>query len=880
VGLYPSLKLNIGGGFKSPYGSNEEDELKKLLESALRKTGRLEEAGIPVPTTPSEKKSKFNMGQFFDLLSRGEYSGATTFRELLKHGELPTGEELGKAIKGKDKYTYYKLLGDLGMKKGIPRSVLGFGLGIYGDPFTYIPIGGIVGNVLKVGKKVPVLRKGITKLDDILKAGKRAVGIKKIADKGVQEIDTLLKGISGRVAAETMETSKKYQPLLKALGSLDDVQKKLVRVAREDPDMPARLSKPAQKTLKMLNEMFQETGEEKLSKGIVKGLIGPETAGVKQLSLFNFGNDTAMKYLPHITTQEFYNKAIKEAGAQPDDAFEIIRGLVKKNLPRVEKNRTLFETIDTLNEWSMKKFGVNMFEEDLEKIIPKYLYSYSKNTALEEMAMEMTKIVDDAGDPLIKLVAKEAPEGMVKLSSFPFQNNFATTPELAKAINKVQGVLFSDPALNKLLKLADKGMRVWKSGATVYSPGAVAFNANNFLGATLMNGIYSISSLLNPKRVWDVVSGKPMMIAGKGGRKISSQEFMEQLVKRGALMTHTGTETFAKDMQKIGVKNIVQRLVSVPASLAEGVEKFVRTQLALDVYKKTGSISDAVRAVWKVHGNYAPEAMTKFEREVVKRVFPFYTWLKTSIPFQIENLYKKTGKYAAIAKAERALVGDDVREGMPDWLQDRFIVKKGETEGGKKTATSLDLPIRDLFKLTSMKEMASAVNPFLKVPAELGFNMSTFTGRPIANKELPKEYQTTKVPDWVGSLPDPAKKFLNVKKTTVEDWPTEEKKDQWEADATKWYMLMNLAGPVGRFSYASKRAEDMAKMGEGSGGISGVLEELSSPARKYAYSPEEQAFWDAYTRDKQLQEVINYLLKRGMIDPATNKKSGKGFYSL
>lgn len=47
-----------------------------------------------------------------------------------------------------------------------------------------------------------------------------------------------------------------------------------------------------------------------------------------------------------------------------------------------EKARSLIGMMSEFNKESMEKLGVNMFETDLKKVVPKYLYSYSKNKSL------------------------------------------------------------------------------------------------------------------------------------------------------------------------------------------------------------------------------------------------------------------------------------------------------------------------------------------------------------------------------------------------------------------------------------------------------------------------------------------------------------------
>ena len=869
--------------FYNPFtGQLEESkfspQLGRINRSVLRKQARLLTAGIPIPE--EEKPSRFSLQGLLDLLSRGEYASATTVGDILKYGTLPSLQELKEAVTGKKKYTYDQLLEELGMKKGIGRSVLAFGLGTVLDPLTYIPLSAIarpIGRLakpigkfgLRIGKRLPMVGPALEAGEELAKWGKRAVGVKKYADEGVRQIDDLLKGISGRISHRVTDVGKKYEPLLKALGRLSDEEARLVTFARESKSLRGKLSKSARETLSLIDKMLKETGEKKLKKGIVKELIGRETTGMpKQLGLFKeLTEKETIDYLPHMVTQEFYDKVIKQRPtARPEEAIELLRGLIRKGLPRREKSRNVLRTIYQLNKWSEKKYGVKMFEEDIKKIIPKYLYSYSKNTALYDLAMDLTKIKSEAGEQLIRHISDigKVPKGMVKLTGLPFNGEFVTTPEVAKEINKVVGVLSSDVFMNKFARYFDKLMRYWKTSVTIPWP---SFNISNLIGAEFNNFIQSPTSLKKTKKVFDILAGKPMKIVAKNGKSMTSKEFLEELYKRGALLTYAG---FDITPPKLGVKTIGKRLSQLTTKYAGGIERFVRTQLALDTFERTGSIDKAIRAVWKVHGNYAPEALTAFERNYLKRIIPFYTWLKTNLPFQLENLYKKTGRYAMLARAERQV--SPKREEMPEWLRDKIVVAAKDVGLGKKAIKTLDLPIADIFKMTPRKFFSSVLNPLMRVPLELVFNKSIYTGKPIVDEELPREYQTSKAYEALTLLPKPLQKWLRLKEVEYKNRYTGKFEKRYEADAKRLYLLLNLIGPLSRWYYTSaasqREVEALGKEGTKTQRIMAEILPWFWPVRTYTYSPAETKYWEAKGREAQLQNVINYLLRRGLIQPA------------
>ena len=145
--------------------------------------------------------------------------------------------------------------------------------------------------------------------------------------------------------------------------------------------------------------------------------------------------------------------------------------------------------------------------------------------------------------------------------------------------------------------------------------------------------------------------------------------------------------------------------------------------------KKTGrgmSAEEAAQSVKRFLFDYGE--LTPFERDYMKTVIPFYTWMRKNIPLQFQQLYENPERYSRVPKAMNEIEGMSHEwEGIPepDYFAEMNAVRLPFTssaiplEGdGMPAYLALDLPYGDLNRL-NMKDMVSSMTPFLKMWAEI-----------------------------------------------------------------------------------------------------------------------------------------------------------------
>ena len=120
--------------------------------------------------------------------------------------------------------------------------------------------------------------------------------------------------------------------------------------------------------------------------------------------------------------------------------------------------------------------------------------------------------------------------------------------------------------------------------------------------------------------------------------------------------------------------------------------------------------------------------LTPFERDYMKTVIPFYTWMRKNIPLQFQQIFENPERYSAVPKLQHAIEsvsGDWANIPTPDYFSDINAVRMPFTsdeipleDNGMPMYFAPDLPYGDLNRL-NMKDMVSSMTPFLKTWAEI-----------------------------------------------------------------------------------------------------------------------------------------------------------------
>ncbi len=387
---------------------------------------------------------------------------------------------------------------------------------------------------------------------------------------------------------------------------------------------------------------------------------------------------------------------------------------------------------------------------------------------------------------------------------------------IADELNKMDSL-----KLNRGSKLArdvwDYCLQMFKGWATAANPGFHPRNMYSnwylmWLGGT---DLEKLPQLLNDARM--VQQGKDGWIKLDDGSRMALREVTALANKLG----QRGSGWIGSDMTKNWMQEL-NRTTGNPMKikaqynplsreffwLVQGrkvgtaVEDNARIALFIDGLKKGKSPEDAALHAIKYLFDYGESA--PFERDVLRRMIPFYQWLRKNIPLQYESLMENPHKFLKLSKADRYLrdaapLTDAEKANMPHYVEKLGMFKTPFKSWSEKNPLfwNPNLPFQDINKEFTLRELVTISAPLIKVFAEIwptgvefGTGTAAFSGKQIKKFDgdrdpLPVNWQ------WLASdhAPESFRQIMNIGPVT--DYRTGE--DVPGMDAVYLHVLRNMA---------------------------------------------------------------------------------------
>lgn len=380
-------------------------------------------------------------------------------------------------------------------------------------------------------------------------------------------------------------------------------------------------------------------------------------------------------------------------------------------------------------------------------------------------------ILDDFATPMVELskeqISKINPHGIVKQVNDAIVGKANQTRKLAIARDQ-----------NRYLKVYDKFLHWTKLMQTTVMP---SFHVRNKMSNAFNNWLGVGQDAVNPKMqatAWKVAIAqgdpeklkhlRPLDIIRPDGTPdvIHWSDVYRMAKENGAI----DEGFFAKDVGAgTASKGLIKKLppkfdptdsenfilFKKGAEVGSKIENSDRLIHFASELKRGKTVEEATESSKKFLFDYSD--LTAFEQNVMKRIFPYYTWMRKNGRLQASQILEQPGKYRDTAKVMEAINSSNSEEDRVqdiymsdfarDWIQTPFSSKiydeQGNVVGKKPIMLNPNLPFMDFARMpqllpgevgNSARELLSQTAPLIKNPLELATNKNFFF-----NDEIQKE---------------------------------------------------------------------------------------------------------------------------------------------
>lgn len=380
---------------------------------------------------------------------------------------------------------------------------------------------------------------------------------------------------------------------------------------------------------------------------------------------------------------------------------------------------------------------------------------------------------------------------------------------------------------NKILRVYDQALRIWKTGMTIYNP---SHHIKNFVGdywllmadgggirdfkdsVKLLNkymgkefdpeaGISvskKMKDIRDPAKLMEMMLGPAKMSNTVVKNNATKHAFDDAQIMAGAkahgMFQSAGQLEDIVEAQFMGGPNFLSRQnrmgqsISKPfagkvhgfaSGVAETRDHSVRLAhfihgVRTSAVRKSKGMTDAqyqklvFEDAARRSRTHHPDGLdlTAAERKYARRLIPFYSWQRKSIPIILQTAWKRPGLVTAYPKAQTAVTvgttGESPETGFgtlpgdqmfPSWIDENpWAVIGGEAgenvdSEGYMLAKGPSVPSSDLMPmLNNPMTNLGQLTPFGRVPAELAFGEELATGIPIEGGQAQAEQIAKQIP--------------------------------------------------------------------------------------------------------------------------------------
>lgn len=661
-----------------------------------------------------------------------------------------------------------------------------------------------------------------------------------LTDKAVQPISNAVRGVTGKFGRDAMLgndlTSKRIfqqardvenatlatakQSIYETFRGVNKAERKMITQYLDGTlkALPAKLQEKAMYAKKLLDDL----ADQESARGILKNTADNYVPHIykdaqriqKVTNNFNPGTRFAKeRYFKDL------NEAIEKAGLTPEYDIEKLLNARVASSTKATLKHDMQKTLAQEVGLPSKKFSTKIEQVAVEKT-PETTVTITKRKITAKPNPEL------AGRDFTAVPGSSATKGM------------QIPTDVYNYMKTMDQKVFRSPGTQKIIEGYDVVNQFIKASLTSLFP---SFHARNAASNVLQNYIdIGLMQSLNPRLHLNAVTvmransdNELIKVAGKTWRVGDLKKVMHE----SGVLTGKGPSEYTGVFDK-GLKAGGQ----IGRRVGTGIENEARAvNFLANMERNGGLITQAAERTKKFLFDY--DNLGQTERDILKRVFPFYTWTSKNVALTAEQLIKNPGKYANQFKFARDFsepISEEEFNLLPEWEKNQFILKTGSDGQTMAYTTGFGTPIEAFADTVGQpgKATLNALTPGAKFVAERALNKDFFTGKDIVNAEDPENSLQnanglSKSPQWFKDVI----RYDNRKKTN----PVTGKETQLEtAQNTELMHLLNQP-PLSRFLAGYKQMEgDGTNASKGLRILTGVNAKSSDLETQQYYKDKEE----------------------------------------
>lgn len=297
-----------------------------------------------------------------------------------------------------------------------------------------------------------------------------------------------------------------------------------------------------------------------------------------------------------------------------------------------------------------------------------------------------------------------------------------------------------------LLHIVDYVTNKWKVLNTVYGPG---FHVRNFMSDIIIGNMDGVG-LRDYKQAFDGFLRRNSAKIEIGGEQIPYNKLLDDFghaassgsyheAELGTALKEAGTNPVSRVNQAIksgaSKREDLGRFAHYIHVMKEETQKYVDRGYSFEkAYAKANE--NAIYRVNKYKFNYS--ALTDFERRKMRRIFPFYTYLRKASPLIMESLLLTPRNLVGFEKfREASNRGKDLTY-LPTFMREMGYANAGDTGYG---ITDDWLPQATI--ASAISNPAAKLNPLAQIGIEASIGKTLYSGKNLGSKNFLKNIFTS-----------------------------------------------------------------------------------------------------------------------------------------